>query len=109
MFSDCAVALGTRTGIKVHALLVPAISGELESPMERAEEGQHDRSIRRLDIQGLVKNRDGDAGIDGRNEACNTPSTKPPTSRDKRTTGHLPCAANPACQARYTVTPDEQT
>ena len=101
VFSDCAVALGTRTGIKVHALLVPAISGELESPMERAEEGQHDRSIRRLDIQGLVKNRDGDTGIDGRNEACRIPSASCPTTQTQtsgRSTTHLVRQALPAKQ-----------
>ena len=52
-----------------------AVTGELKSPMECAEEGQHDGTVCRLDIQCLVKNRDGDAGVDGRDEACRTPST----------------------------------
>lgn len=40
-----------------------SVSGELESPVQCTEERKHDSSISHLEVECLVEESDGDAGI----------------------------------------------
>ena len=53
--------MGLRKG--AYILLVAAVSGELEAPVQGTEERQQNSTVRGLDVQCLVEHGDGNTGI----------------------------------------------